>query len=110
MGYELHGSPFEDVIQGIRGQFAVSALGPRLEIVENLPGRDTITPWLNRSAVFYHVAYTVKDFDLRVSELISTGGILLGKGVVPAVAFGGKRICFVMLPSRLLIELIEDDC
>jgi len=26
---------------------------------------------------------------------------------VPAVAFGGRKIAFLMLPNRLLIELIE---
>lgn len=54
----------------------------------------------------YHLAYLVD----RISEAVA---FLSGQGAklivppIPATAFAGRKIAFVMLPNLLLVELIE---
>ena len=109
LGYQPSGESFIDEIQGIRGQFVASNSGPLLEIVENLPGRETVSPWLRRNAVIYHVAFEVSSFDRQLAVLLEAGAKVLGKGVRPAVAFGGRRICHLMQGNRMIVELVEKD-
>lgn len=107
IGYETSGDSFIDQLQGIRGQFVVSGSGPRLEIVEDLPGSRTVSPWLRRSTVFYHVAFEVSSFDAQLGILVKEGAKVVGNGVSPSVAFGGRRICHLMQASRMIVELVE---
>jgi methylmalonyl-CoA/ethylmalonyl-CoA epimerase len=105
MGYRQEGEPFSDPIQGVRGCFLWGG-GPRLELLENLPGRETLTPWLSAGVRMYHMAYEVADLE---------AGLRWGRdqrakltvAPVPAVAFGGRRICFFLLRTGFMIELIE---
>ncbi len=107
VGYAPEGPVFEDENQGVRGQFYVSNNGPRFELLENLPGRSTLTPWLRRSAPMYHSAYIAKNFEESVEMLIGSGSKML-VNPTPAIAFEGRMICFLFLPTRALIEIIED--
>jgi methylmalonyl-CoA/ethylmalonyl-CoA epimerase len=52
------------------------------------------------------MAWQVDDLDYTIKLAKSSGAKLAAKPA-PAVAFGGRRICFIMLRNGLLAEFIE---
>lgn len=105
LGYRREGPDFEDPIQGVRGRFLIGG-GPRMELLVSTGPGGVLAPWLKTGQKMYHLAY-------EVSDIVSACAALAGAGAktvvppVPAVAFGGRRISFLMLPNMLLVELIE---
>lgn len=64
MGYTIEGESFTDTKQGIRGQFITAYNNfPRLELLENLDGSDTLTKPLSNNSKMYHIAFYADDFD-----------------------------------------------
>jgi methylmalonyl-CoA/ethylmalonyl-CoA epimerase len=105
IGYEFE-SAFEDPIQGVRGEFLVGP-GPRIELLEDLPGRTTVAPWIaRRMPTSYHLAWLVADFDAALAWIVSRGGRAAGDPQ-PAVAFGMRPIVFVLVKGKSLVELIQ---
>jgi methylmalonyl-CoA/ethylmalonyl-CoA epimerase len=105
LGYTQEGETFVDPTQGITGCF-LTGRGPRVELLENLHGAETLTPWLNAGIKIYHFAYLVSD----MSEALSWAQIQRARvtvAPVPSVAFAGRNICFVMYRNGQLIEFIE---
>lgn len=105
LGYRQENNSFSDPIQGVKGVFVVGG-GPRIELLENLPNRTTLTPWLNGGVKIYHYAYIVDDIAACLSWIAERGG----KVVVPpvsAVAFPGRKICFARFRRGVMLEFIE---
>ena len=105
LGYIQEGREFTDPAQGIYGCF-LQGPGPRLELLENLAGRETLTPWLDAGTKMYHIAYEVNDIEAAGVW----AGSQRGKMVVaplPAIAFQGRRVSFFAFPRGPLIEFIE---
>lgn len=105
LGYVEEGPVFEDPVQGVAGQFFAGA-GPRIELLENLPGSSTLTPWLDAGIKVYHSAYEVHDLAAALERARAERARLI-VAPVPAVAFGGRRICFLALRGGWIVELIE---
>ena len=105
LGYEPEGSDFTDFTQGVKGRFICGA-GPRLELLQGLPGEGILTPWLKSGVKLYHLAYETPDLPMAVKNYQLQGAKLV-VAPVPAGAFSGRSIAFLMLPNMLLIELIE---
>ena len=105
MGYRPEGEDFEDPMQGVRGRFLVGP-GPRLELLEPLEGRDTLDPFLARGVKMYHHAFETPDLDAATDWYISQRARVVAPAR-PAVAFGGRRVVFLALPTLFIIELIE---
>ncbi|ABQ27354.1 hypothetical protein Gura_3193 [Geotalea uraniireducens Rf4] len=105
MGYCQEGDLFADPVQGISGCFLVGP-GPRVELLENLPGSVTLTPWINAGVKMYHFAYWVDDLDSAINWARAKRAKMIVEQV-PAVAFDLCRIGFVMFPNRMMLELIE---
>jgi methylmalonyl-CoA/ethylmalonyl-CoA epimerase len=97
------GPMFEDPGLGIRGRF-VRLGSARIELLEEIETSGVLAPWLKGGSRLYHLAYTVSDLD---GALASTRGARLVRGPLPAVAFDGRRVAFLMTPTLLLLELIE---
>jgi methylmalonyl-CoA/ethylmalonyl-CoA epimerase len=107
LGYRMSGEPFRDPVQGVSGLFLIAADGPCIELITPLAGSTVLDPWLGPGARMYHLAYAVPDFGAALTTLSEARARVVSQPV-PAVAFGGRRICFAMLRvPRLLIELIE---
>lgn len=105
LGYRLENDPFVDEVQGVAGCFLLGP-GPRVELLENLPGAETLTPWLNAGVKIYHFAYWTDDIDVAIQWARQQRA----KVTVPPVAasaFGGRRISFVMLRNGFMLEFIE---
>ena len=107
LGYVPEGEPFVDERQGVRGMF-LGSQSPRLELLESIDdsGSGVLAPWLKEDTKLYHLAYTVPDLAAAI-ERMRAARTKLVIGPVPATAFGGRHIAFLMMPNRLLIELIE---
>lgn len=107
IGYRQEGDIFRDHIQGISGCF-LTGPGPRIELLENLPGAHTLTPWLSVGIKMYHFAYQTPD----ISKAVDWARQQRARVTVPpvaAVAFGNRRISFVMLRNGLMLEFIEHE-
>jgi len=105
LGYRQEGEAFSDPIQGVAGCFLVS-LGPRIELLENLPGSSALTSWLDVGIKLYHFGYLVVDLAAAVAWARSIRAKIT-VAPVPSVAFNGRRISFAMLRNGLLLEFIE---
>lgn len=105
LGYAQEGEHFRDPAQGVEGCFMTGA-GPRIELLQNLPGAATLTPWLNAGIKLYHLAYEVADLHAALAWARAQRAVVKVEPV-PAVAFGGRRIAFVFFRNGLLTEFIE---
>ena len=106
MGYAREGTDFEDPIQGIGGRF-LTGPGPRLELLIELPGSGVLTPWLRKGIRLYHLAWMTQDLSQASAALVADKARVV-VAPVPAVAFGGRNISFLMLPNHQMIELISE--
>ena len=106
LGYRQEGPDFVDPEQGIRGIFLVGG-GPRIELLENMPESETLTPWLKAGSRLYHLAYLVPDIHQAIEVAQAAGAIVLRKSV-PSVAFSGRLISFVQFRNRLVVEFIQN--
>lgn len=113
LGYQQEGEMFEDHHQGVRGQFLSfeasnhhAATSPRIELLEDLPGSNTLEPWLEKSAPLYHMAYLSEDIDLSIDWARKQHGKLVSKPY-PAVAFNLRPVCFVLFRGNFMLEFIQ---
>ena len=106
LGYTREGSDFTDPIQGILGRFLIGG-GPRLELLVETPGKAVLTPWIRKGIRLYHLAWEADDLDAASRQFVDRRAKVVVPPV-PAVAFEGRRISFLMLPNLQLIELIEE--
>ncbi len=105
LGYECESTCFEDAVQGVRGMFLTAQEAPRLELLENLKDSHTLDSWLERGQKFYHVAYCTDDIESMISFFQTKRAKLISP--LKISSYFCKRICFLMLPNRQLLELIE---
>lgn len=106
LGYRQEGEAFADPVQGVAGLF-LAGPGPRVELLENLPGSQTLCVWLDQGVKIYHFAYEVPDMTEALAWSRGQRAVTTVQPV-PAVAFGGRRIAFVMLRTGLMLEFIEE--
>jgi methylmalonyl-CoA/ethylmalonyl-CoA epimerase len=109
LGYRIDGAAFEDPVQGVRGMFLMGQ-SPRLELLQPLAGADggVLAPWLARGAKLYHLAYVADDLSVAIDRFRAQDAKLVVPPV-PAVAFDGREIAFLMLRNGVLVELIAKD-
>jgi methylmalonyl-CoA/ethylmalonyl-CoA epimerase len=105
IGYQMEGEPFVDTLQGIAGCFMCGP-GPRIELLENLPGADTLTPWINAGVKMYHFAYQVDEIRAAIEWARSQRAKVIVQPV-PATAFNGRHISFVMFRNGMMLEFIN---
>jgi methylmalonyl-CoA/ethylmalonyl-CoA epimerase len=96
-----------DPIQKVRVCFVTMPGGVTIELVEphgeGSPVRDIVG---SSRGGLYHVCYEVPDLDRALAALRRMRCLPLGRPV-PAAAFEGRRIVFMITPQRDLIELLE---
>jgi methylmalonyl-CoA/ethylmalonyl-CoA epimerase len=97
---------FIDQTQGVSGTFYQSDFGNcQIELLQNLDGSETLSPWLKRGIALYHLGFEVDDIMVSITSIEKNGGVLLGPPV-PAIAFQYRNICFLLV-NGFLIELIQ---
>ena len=108
LGLRIFSGPFDDPLQRVRVAFIGSGRDgePSIELIAPLGDDSPINHYLSRQLGAYHICYEVSDMEPTLVKM-RANGCLLVSGPVPAVAFGGRRIAWVLLPSRHLVELLE---
>jgi len=106
LGYHRDGEEFVDPGQGVRGIFLVGP-GPRLELLEPYEGSATLEPWLRAGSRLYHQAYEVDDLDASLASARKELRAHVLRPPMPAPAFAGRPVSFLMLRNRSMIELIQ---
>lgn len=106
LGYRIERAAFEDPVQGVRGVFLIGQ-SPRLELLQPLAGSGdgVLAPWLARGAKLYHLAYVADGLSVAIDRFRAQDAKLVVPPV-PAVAFDGREIAFLMLRNGVLVELI----
>jgi methylmalonyl-CoA/ethylmalonyl-CoA epimerase len=105
LGYQIEGDIFTDPLQGVKGVF-LTGFGPRIELLENLPNSEILTPWIIAGIKMYHLAYCVEDLPTAI-DWARTHRAKIISPPLPSIAFGGKLITFVIFRNGLMLELIE---
>lgn len=105
LGYKKESEYFEDPEQGIKGVFMIAKNQPRIELLENMENRNTLTYFVESGKKIYHFAYFVDNIDNAIS-ILSNCRIRIVSPLKMSTYFK-NRICFLVLPNKFLIELIE---
>jgi methylmalonyl-CoA/ethylmalonyl-CoA epimerase len=101
------GRIFEDPHQKVRVAFFYPEVnGPSIELVEPASDDSPVTKFLQRGGGLHHVCYEVDSLEEQLQASRRDGAALV-KPPLPAVAFEGRRIAWVITPLKLLIEYLE---
>ena len=101
---------YEDEIQQARVAFL--DLPPagltKVELVEPLGQDSRVVSFLEKGGGLHHLCFEVDDLERQISEMKIQNAMLLRRPQ-PAVAFGGRRIAWMLTREKLLIEYLERD-
>lgn len=100
------GDYFEDNLQGVKGLFLNSDIKPTLELLENLPESYTLDYYLKKGIKEYHRGYFVKDIGQTKDFFTDKLNAKIVSDLKQSVYFK-KRICFLLLKNKTIVELIE---
>jgi methylmalonyl-CoA/ethylmalonyl-CoA epimerase len=99
--------PVSDPIQQVTVCFVELQNGTTIELVEPIGKDSPVSRFVGTTrGGLYHLCFEVDDLDAEIARFRKKGCLPLSKPVA-AVAFGGRRIVFMMTPQRDLIELLE---
>ncbi len=99
--------PVADPIQQVTVCFAMMRGGTVIELVEPLGEQSPVNTIINAGkGGMYHLCYEVSDLDAELKRFRAKRCLPLGKPV-PAAAFGGRRIVFLLTPQHDLLEFVE---
>ena len=102
------GKIIEDPLQKVRVAFlARGEHEPQIELVEPVGDASPVRKFLaEKGGGLHHVCYETDDLKAEVQGFRSRGAIL-ARPALPAAAFGGRKIAWVMTREKLLIEVLE---
>lgn len=102
------GRSFEDPLQKAKVAFLTTRAGDaQIELVEPLGDDSPVQRFLQQAGGgLHHLCYEVADLEQELADFRSRGAVI-AKRPKPAVAFGGRRIAWVITAEKLLVELLE---
>lgn len=107
LGYKDCSEIIFDPLQGVNLIFLKNENDHLIELVEPVNDKNPIASILSKvGSTLYHICYEVDNFNVKIEELKKLRFIQVIKPT-PAVAFNGRRICFLYNPHVGLIELLE---
>jgi methylmalonyl-CoA/ethylmalonyl-CoA epimerase len=102
------GRVIHDPLQKVKVAFLTTRAGdPQIELVEPAGDDSPVLRFLEQGGGLHHVCYEVADLEEQLAEFRSRGAVI-AKRPKPAVAFGGRRIAWVITAEKLLVELLEE--
>jgi methylmalonyl-CoA/ethylmalonyl-CoA epimerase len=109
-GYRVLAGPVDDPVQRVSVCFLGVAPGdaPAIELVAPGDGASPIRTALAKGVGAYHACYEVDDLERALLEARAAGCVVVAEPV-PAAAFAGRRIAWIYMPSRQLVELLETE-
>lgn len=97
-----------DPLQKVKVAFLAAGNGAtEIELVEPASEDSPVMRFLQQTGGgLHHVCYEVEDLEKQVADMKSRGCLIVRRGK-PAVAFGGRRIAWMLTAEKLLVELLE---
>jgi len=77
-----------------------------VELVEPAGADSPVGRFLQRGGGLHHLCYEVEQLEEQLSFSRSAGGVIV-KPPLPAAAFDGRRIAWVVTKDKLLLEFLE---
>jgi methylmalonyl-CoA/ethylmalonyl-CoA epimerase len=108
VGATWKGEIFDDPLQQVRVTFLQPASPGEaaIELVEPTVDHSPVSRFLARGGGLHHLCYEVDNLEAELKQARSRGGLIV-KQPLPAVAFKGRRIAWVVTRNRLVIEYLE---
>jgi methylmalonyl-CoA/ethylmalonyl-CoA epimerase len=107
LGYSKTSEIIHDPIQKVQLCFLDKVESPTLELVAAVSSESPVNNILAKSGPTpYHNCFEVDDISESVARLKQHGYRRLS-AIVPAIAFGNRKICFLYHKELGLIELLE---
>jgi methylmalonyl-CoA/ethylmalonyl-CoA epimerase len=103
------GRVFEDPLQRVRVAFlATRPNEASIELVEPWGEQAPVRRFLDeKGGGLHHVCYVTPDLDEEIRAFRARRAMVV-RPPLPAVAFEGRRIAWLLTPENLLVELLED--
>lgn len=108
-----------DALQFVNVTFLSSARSGEctLELVEPVGRRSPVSKFAAAGGGLHHICYEVDELGTQIASSQAAGATLV-RVPLPAVAFSGRKIAWVITPENLLVEYLErstttvtrDDC
>jgi methylmalonyl-CoA/ethylmalonyl-CoA epimerase len=107
MAAEWDGKIFEDPLQRAKVAFMTTRPGDaQIELVQPVGESSPVQRFLQQGGGMHHLCYEVADLEAELAALRSRGAAIASRPK-PAVAFGGRRIAWVITSEKFLVELLE---
>ena len=99
---------FQDDTQGARVAFLEFAPGgsTMLELVEPVAADSPTGRFLQKGGGLHHLCFEVDDLEEQIRAMKARKAMLI-RHPKPAVAFGGRRIAWMVTRDKLLVEYLE---
>jgi methylmalonyl-CoA/ethylmalonyl-CoA epimerase len=101
-----HSDRYTDEIQKAIVQFLELPGGTKLELVEPLNVDSPVQGFLSKGGGLHHLCFEVDDLEAQIQYMRRQHAVLVRRPQ-PAVAFGGRRISWMLTRDRLLVEYLE---
>lgn len=101
------GTIIHDPLQMANVTFLVAGAGqPLIELVEPAGEGSPVARTAKQGGGLHHLCYEVDSLEEQLEQSRAARAILV-RPPLPAVAFNGRRICWVFTRERLLLEYLE---
>jgi methylmalonyl-CoA/ethylmalonyl-CoA epimerase len=109
MAAEWNGRIFEDPLQKAKVAFLTTRPGDaQIELVQPVGDDSPVRRFLQeRGGGMHHLCYEVADLEAELAAFRSRGAAIASRPK-PAIAFGGRRIAWVITSEKFLVELLEE--
>ena len=77
-----------------------------VELVEPVGPRSPVRKFAEAGGGLHHICYEVDDLKSRIAASQEAGGTLV-RVPLPAVAFEGRKIAWILTAQKLLVEYLE---
>ena len=99
LGFASSTEVIEDKTQQVRIVFIQVSENVSIELIEPTTPNSPVARLVEQGGGVYHLCYAVEDID-KALLLARSGGAVVISEPVPAVAFDGRRVAFLILPNR----------
>lgn len=107
LGIKLTTGIIVDELQKVKVAFAGLGNGVSVEFVEPLGSDSPVSRIIQQGGGLYHVCYMVSDIEKAVQHARDAGALVISLPQ-PAKAFADKRVAFIYMPDRSVVEFLEE--
>jgi methylmalonyl-CoA/ethylmalonyl-CoA epimerase len=109
MAAEWDGKIFEDPLQKAKVAFLTTREGDaQIELVQPIGDGSPVQRFLQeKGGGMHHLCYEVADLEAELTAFRERGASIASRPK-PAIAFGGRRIAWVITSEKFLVELLEE--